>query len=70
MTIGILPRKVDTSAVSLGPSNDTAYSHVNGVEQCPICKKGRMMRIIAFDAHGPSNQYAKPGIFIEMKKAV
>jgi hypothetical protein len=70
LSIGIVPRKVDTSAVSLGPCNDSAYIHLNGVEQCPICKKGRMMRIIAFDAHGPPNQYAKPGIIIEMKKAM
>lgn len=70
LSIGIVPRKVDTSAISLGPCNDTSYSHVNDVEQCPICKNGRMIRVLAFDAHGPPNQYAKPNILTEMKKAV
>ena len=70
LSIGIVPRKVDISVEVAGSSNDSAYSHANGVDQCPVCKKGRMMRIMAFDAHGPPIHSNKPNISTEMKKAM
>jgi integrase/recombinase XerD len=39
-------------------------------DQCPVCKRGRMICIMAFDAHGPPTQSTKPDITIKMKKAM
>jgi hypothetical protein len=67
LSIGMVPNIEKKSVASEGPSNDSSHSHPNCADQCQVCKKGRMIQITAFDAHGPPIRSSKPNIIAEMK---
>jgi hypothetical protein len=67
LSIGLVPRKEVKSVVSEGQS----HNHPNCADQCQVCKKGRTIRIMAFDAHAPPlDMLQKTDIDIKMKKAI